>query len=86
VTAADDRANRELRRRHEITRRRMAMIEAGVWPGPKGWADDLLSENYVALRSVSGTSYTITFLIFKTANPIISAPRHPTGDGSVETN
>ena len=30
--------------------------------------------------------YTIAFLISQTANTIISAPRHPPGDGSVETN
>lgn len=48
VTAADDRANRETWRRLEAARRRMALIEAGMWPPPKGWADDLMSENYKA--------------------------------------
>ena len=44
ATPADDRENRELWRRREIARRRMAMIDAGLWPPPKDWADDLMSD------------------------------------------
>ena len=49
VTAEDARANRELWRQLEIGMRRGAMMKAGVWGDhPKDWADDLLSDNYVA--------------------------------------
>ena len=49
VTAENARANRELWRQLEIGMRRGAMMKAGVWGDhPKDWADDLLSDNYVA--------------------------------------
>ena len=49
VTAENARANRELWRQLEIGMRRGAMMKAGVWGvHPKDWADDLLSDNYVA--------------------------------------
>jgi hypothetical protein len=49
VTAEDVRANRELWRQLEIGMRRGAMMKEGVWGDhPKDWADDLLSDNYVA--------------------------------------
>jgi hypothetical protein len=41
---ADEPADRELWRRREIAHRRVAMIDAGLWPPPKDWADDLLSD------------------------------------------
>jgi hypothetical protein len=45
----DARRNRELWRQLEIGRRRGAMMDAGLWGDhPRDWADDLLSENYVA--------------------------------------
>jgi len=47
VSAADERANRELWRQVEIARRRVAMVNAGLWPPPKGWMNDLRRENYV---------------------------------------
>src|SRR5262245_36000255 len=47
VSAADERANRELWRQVEIARRRVAMVNAGLWPPPKGWINDLRRENYV---------------------------------------
>jgi hypothetical protein len=49
VTAEDARANRELWRQLEIGSRREKMFKAGLWGDhPKNWADDLLSEDYVA--------------------------------------
>ncbi len=43
VTAADDRASRELWRKIEIAGRRATMACNGLWPPkPKAWADDLL--------------------------------------------
>ena len=48
VSAADERANREQARRLEVARRRVALVEAGMWPPEKGWADDLLGDSYVA--------------------------------------
>ena len=49
VTAEDARANRELWRKLEIGHRRAELFKAGLWEDhPKDWADDLLSEDYVA--------------------------------------
>jgi hypothetical protein len=49
VTAEDARANRELWRKLEIGHRRAELFKAGLWGDhPRNWADDLLSENYVA--------------------------------------
>jgi hypothetical protein len=42
VTAADEREHRETWRQIEIARRRVAMVAAGLWQPPKGWAADLL--------------------------------------------
>ena len=39
---ADERADRERQREREIARRRLAMMDAGLWPPPKDWADDLV--------------------------------------------
>ena len=45
----DARANRELWRKLEIGHRRAELFKAGLWEDhPKDWADDLLSEDYVA--------------------------------------
>jgi hypothetical protein len=43
----DDRAGRELGRELLIARRRLKLAEAGLWPPPKGWADDLLSSDFI---------------------------------------
>ena len=49
VATEDARANRELWRKLEIGHRREKLFKAGLWGDhPKNWADDLLSENYVA--------------------------------------
>ena len=48
VSAADERANREAWRKLEIARRRVTMVELGLWPPARNWADDLLGEGYVA--------------------------------------
>jgi hypothetical protein len=40
---AEERADRERQREREIAHRRLAMMDAGLWPPPKDWADDLLS-------------------------------------------
>ena len=49
TTAEDARANRELWRKLEIGHRRAELFKAGLWEDhPKDWADDLLSEDYVA--------------------------------------
>ena len=49
VSAVDERASREMGRKLEIARRRVAeMVEAAMWPPAKGWADDLWRLNYVA--------------------------------------
>ena len=42
VTAEHTRAGRELGRELLMARRRLKLSEAGLWPPPKGWADDLL--------------------------------------------
>lgn len=44
----DERANRELWRRHDISRRRAELMGAGLWPPPAGWDADLMSEDYIA--------------------------------------
>jgi hypothetical protein len=46
ISAADERANRELWRKTEIARRRLALAGASMWPPAIGWADDLSAENY----------------------------------------
>ena len=49
VTAADDRASRELWRKTEIAGRRVTMACNGLWPPKsKAWADDLLNDDYRA--------------------------------------
>src|SRR5262245_41469997 len=35
---------RQLWLRLRTARRRMKMIRAGLWPGPRGWADDLIEK------------------------------------------
>jgi hypothetical protein len=40
---ADERAERGRQREREIAHRRLAMMDAGLWPPPKDWADDLLA-------------------------------------------
>jgi hypothetical protein len=43
----DDRAGRELGRDLLIARRRLKLWNAGLWPAPPGWADDLLSSDFI---------------------------------------
>jgi hypothetical protein len=53
VRSAEAGRNREFWRDMEIARRRMKLIEAGLWPAVPEWADDLLGEDYEAPRDKS---------------------------------
>src|SRR5262245_17243346 len=41
----DERSQRELRRRVQRARRRLALIQAGLWPAPAGWDADLSADD-----------------------------------------
>lgn len=47
-TSAEADANREKWRTYFIRTRRVRLMEAGLWPAPPGWADDLESDDFVA--------------------------------------
>jgi hypothetical protein len=47
VTAEDTRAGRELAREMLIGRRRLKLQEAGLWPPPQDWADDLRHDDFI---------------------------------------
>ena len=53
VTPATHPAHRddkiEIRRAVEILRRRNALIKAGIFPFPQGYADDLMADSYTRL-------------------------------------
>jgi hypothetical protein len=50
ATVRDDAAHVEIHRTIEIAKRKMALIEAGVWPPPpQGWADDLRGPDYLPM-------------------------------------
>jgi hypothetical protein len=46
VSAAEADATRERWRELEMANRRLKLFEAGAWPPPEDWADDLLSSDY----------------------------------------
>jgi hypothetical protein len=48
----------ELSRNLEIAHRRLALMDAGVWPPPPGWIDDLLSKDYKPLHGSGGGTRT----------------------------
>ena len=41
VAAGDEHRDRELRRKIAMGHRRAKLMTEGLWPAPKGWADDL---------------------------------------------
>ena len=47
-TSAEADANREKWRTYFTRTRRVRLMEAGLWPAPPGWADDLESDDFVA--------------------------------------
>ena len=47
VTGEQAREGRELGRRVLIAQRRVKLWQAGLWPPPEGWADDLLSADFI---------------------------------------